>query len=691
MPFSTVKTDRSSTFDPATELVIVLRGVGGVLAAKLARLGLYVLEDMLFHLPRRYEDRTRITSLSALVPGTHALVEGEVAEVRVTRGYRPMLVCRLSDGKGMVDLRFFHFAASQTHALAVGTRLSVYGEVRGGNPGWEMVHPEYRCMRLGSLREATLTPIYPTTAGLSVAHLRTLIREALRVGLPGLQDPLAALPLADKPSLREALTLLHAPPVGTDEAALLTARCRLALEELATYQAYLRQARGINQAAQARQCPARSALVDRFLATLSFVPTAAQTRVIKEIQADLAQGVPMQRLLQGDVGSGKTLVAAVAALQVIDAGYQVALMVPTELLARQHAATLMRWFNPLGIEVLGLMRVAQGSAALRARLREKSVHCVVGTQALFQETVAFDQLGLVIIDEQHRFGVCERQALQSKGSAGRYVAHRLAMSATPIPRTLAQSVYADLEISMLDERPPGRIPVTTVAIPENRRDEVVIRVRDACAQGAQAYWVCPLIEEGMSDQKAAVALRQELAIAWPGLTVGLIHGRMKASEKDRAMAAFVAGDVRVLVATTVIEVGVDVPQASLLVIESADRLGLAQLHQLRGRVGRGAQAGHCVLLYKTPLSALAHARLAALRETDDGFQIAQRDLDLRGPGEIFGARQTGLSEFRVADLAYDQHLLPAAVAVAALLQQTPETLGVLQRRWLPNRPIVSGA
>ena len=619
-----------------------------------------------------------------------ALIEAEIIAVNVIGTSRPSLALQVADRGGRLTLRFFHYTASQRRKLAVGTRLSAYGELRFGLQGPEMVHPEYRCAGEGSLQESALTPVYPSTEGLSVKSLRRIIRAALTLALAGLVDYLPTPGPGSDLSLVQALSLLHAPAKGC---ALADARRRLAFEELATHHAHLLQLRHSTRHTSAPRCRGAGALVPAFLASLPFAPTGGQGRAIAEIIGDLHEDRPMQRLLQGDVGSGKTLVAAAAALTVIEAGFQVALMAPTELLARQHLDTFSAWFTPLKIEVAGLMRLGGGGGrAARARAREETTHFIVGTQALFQEAVSFDHLGLIIIDEQHRFGVRERQALRAKGASAKRAAHLLAMSATPIPRTLAQSVYADLDISILDTRPPGRAPVSTVALAQARRSEVIARVRSACQGGAKAYWVCSLIDEGESDLKAAVALHAELAHDLPGLAVGLIHGRMKPADKDRAMEDFVHGAVQVLVATTVIEVGVDVPSASLLVIENAERLGLAQLHQLRGRVGRGAIPGHCVLLYSPPLGDVARERIGCLRSTDDGFAIARKDLELRGAGEVFGARQTGLPGFRVADLVQDEALLPEAARLAAeLLRGDPERLLGLRRRWLRERHELSQA
>ncbi len=681
MPSSTSASDLTQA--PWERPVTALPGIGPALAERLARLEIQTVGDLLFHLPSRYEDRTCIVPIRGLRVGQSALVEGEILAQATVGRARPSLLVELADDSGLLRLRFFHFNAALRRKFFVGARMSVYGELRLGPQGPEMVHPEYRCAGEASLRETTLTPVYPTTEGLGMNALRRTVRAALALALPGLAE---YLPEALRPSgltLAAALRLLHGPPPGAD---LAPARAVLAFEELVTHHAHLLTLRHAQGRSLGRKCRVPGRLLTQFLETLPFTPTKAQTTVIGEIRRDLEGGRPMRRVLQGDVGSGKTLVAAAAALLVIEAGYQVAVMAPTELLARQHMETLGHWLRPLGIEPLGLMRLGAGAEAQRAKALDRETRLVVGTQAMFQEAVGFLRLGLVVIDEQHRFGVQERQALTAKGRAGAHRAHLLAMSATPIPRTLAQSAYADLDLSILDERPPGRAPVTTVALAENRREEVVARMRAACLGGAKAYWVCPLIEEGEQDLKAAAALHAELAEALAGVRIGLIHGRMKAADKDRAMEDFARGPVQVLVATTVIEVGVDVPAASLLVIENAERLGLAQLHQLRGRIGRGGLPGHCVLLYKPPLGDMARERIACLRETDDGFLIARRDLELRGAGEVFGVRQTGLPGFRVADFMRDEAMLPAvARAAATLVRGDSAPLLGLRRRWLRER------
>ncbi len=676
--------------------ITALKGIGPRLAERLRRLGLHTVADVLLHLPLRYQDRGRVTAIGQLQPGTEAQVEALVTSSEVTARGRRCLLCRLSDGTGVLTLRFFHFSPAQRQWLGQpDARLRCFGEVRpsyGG--GLEMIHPE--CRRLDADPppvENRLTPIYPATAGLQQFTLRGLAEQALEqldaaALLPEWLPPviLAQLRL---PSIAEAVRLLHQPPADTAVAELESgrhpARRRLAFEELLAHQLSLRRLRESTRR-QAAPPLAGGGLCQRFVERLPFALTAAQQRVLAEIAADLAQPRPMLRLLQGDVGSGKTVVAAAAALRAVESGAQAALMAPTELLAEQHDRNLRTWLEPLGIEVAWLTGRLTGKARRLAleRLASGAVQVAVGTHALFQEAVVFAELALAIVDEQHRFGVHQRLALREKGRAGGRCPHQLIMTATPIPRTLAMSAYADLDTSTIDELPPGRLPVTTVAAPDSRRDEVIERIRRACREGRQAYWVCPLIEESEALQcQAATVTAEYLSERLPELRIGLAHGRLPAAAKEAAMVAFKAGALDLLVATTVIEVGVDVPNASLMIIENAERLGLAQLHQLRGRIGRGATASSCVLLYRPPLSQTAHARLAVLRECHDGFEIARRDLELRGPGEVLGTRQTGEQSLRVADLLRDQDLLNAArYAADRLLRDHPERVEPLIRRWI---------
>ncbi|HFE32330.1 MAG TPA: ATP-dependent DNA helicase RecG [Gammaproteobacteria bacterium] len=667
------------------------------MAERLARLGLHTLQDLLFHLPLRYQDRTRIAPIGSLRAGDEISIRGEVQLTDIKLGRRRMLLSRIADGSGAITLRFFYFSAAQRAGLARGSWVECFGEVRAGPSGLEMVHPEYCLIEpdADGPRQATLTPVYPSTEGLRQQTLRKLIDqllddpELLSECLPELL-PAELLAQRRLPGLREAILYVHRPPAEASlqqlEAGTHPAQQRLAFEELLAHQLSLRQLREKQDRHAAPPLPASGALQRPFLDQLGFRLTAAQRRVLDEIGHDLARPRPMQRLVQGDVGCGKTVVAALAALQALEAGFQVAIMAPTELLAEQHRRNFAQWLAALDIDTHWLSGKTKGKAREQtlAAIADGSARLTVGTQALFQEGVEFHDLGLVIIDEQHRFGVHQRLALREKGArVGRYP-HQLIMTATPIPRTLAQTAYADLDISVIDELPPGRSPVETVVIADDRRDAVVARVHAACREGRQAYWVCTLIEESESLQcETAQATAETLHVALPDLRIGLIHGRLKAAEKEAVMAHFKAGDIDLLVATTVIEVGVDVPNASLMIIENAERLGLSQLHQLRGRVGRGSARSSCVLLYKPPLSKTARQRLATLRETNDGFEVARKDLELRGPGELLGTKQTGLLELRIADLQRDQALIPAVSQCAAqLLCEHPSQVAPLIRRWL---------
>jgi len=685
----------ASTHDPDPGLapVSALPGVGPAVQQSLQRLGITRVQDLWFHLPLRYEDRTRITGIRDLRIGEAAQVEGVVEAVETGFRYRAQLrVAITDDSRETLVLRFFHFRRAQSERLLPGTRLRCYGEVRHGTHGPEMVHPQYQILHGVSDVEERLTPVYPTTEGLGQQRLRSIIGKAL-ARLPdqaklelipdSLREPLHLL------SLREALLVAHSPPPDANVDLLARgahpAQQRLAFEELLTHHLSLKRMRAQVRAHRAPALRANATLRKGFLEALPFELTSAQRRVDMEVTKDLAHAKPMLRLVQGDVGSGKTVVAALAALSAIANGKQAALMAPTELLAEQHLRSFRAWFEPLGIDVVWLAGKVQGrarQAALAAVAQGAPV--VIGTHALMQESVEFRSLALAIVDEQHRFGVQQRMALRDKGADAKSFPHQLVLTATPIPRTLAMSVYADLDISALDELPPGRTPVQTTAVSNTRRGEVIERIRAACAEGRQAYWVCTIIEE--SEQlvaQAAEVTYAELSAALPELKIGLLHGRMKAAEKQATMDAFKAGELSLLVATTVIEVGVDVPNASLMVIENAERLGLAQLHQLRGRVGRGSVASHCVLLYQPPLSNLAKQRLETMRETNDGFLIAERDLQLRGPGELLGTRQTGELGFRIADLARDAHLLPAVQKVgAAMLKEHADLAARLVSRWV---------
>ena len=679
--------------------VTTLRGVGPKSRERLEAFGLETVQDVLFHLPRRYEDRTRVVPVGRLRFGDHAVIEAEVDLAEIKFGRRRSLLVRVSDGTGALLLRFFHFNKTQQQGFERGTRLRIYGEVRRGPSMLEMVHPEYQRLADGEIvaTEDRLTPIYPTTEGLHQLTLRKLSEQALgRLQAGSLPDwlPPALLAKLDYTDLVSALRFVHRPPPDANVAALEAgthpAQQRLAFEELLAHHLSLRRVRLRARHLRAEPLGPDGELLQQFYAALPFELTGAQQRVIAELQRDLAQGHPMMRLVQGDVGSGKTVVAAAAAVQAVAAGRQVAIMAPTELLAEQHFSNFDDWFGRLGIRVGWLSGKVKGKARRQVldELADGQVQVAIGTHALFQEDVGFQALGLVIIDEQHRFGVHQRLALRDKGRAGESVPHQLIMTATPIPRTLSMALYADLDTSVIDELPPGRTPVQTVAIPESRRDEVMQRARDACQAGRQAYWVCTLIEESESLQcQAAEDTAERLAEALPGLRVALVHGRMKDTEKVQRMAAFKRGDIDLLVATTVIEVGVDVPNASLMIIENAERLGLSQLHQLRGRVGRGAVQSSCVLLYHAPLSQMARQRLAVLRDSNDGFEIARKDLELRGPGEVLGTRQTGMIQFHIADLMRDQALLDKVEAAATdLLDKHPESVERIIRRWLGHAP-----
>ena len=675
--------------------VTALRGVGDALALKLRSLGVETVHDLLFLLPSRYEDRTRVVPLGELLPGQRAAVEGEVLLTDVAfRGRRQML-CRIGDGSGFLTLRFFHFTTQQQNGLTRGARIRCFGEARRGPQGLEMVHPEYRRCDSAAARVAEdhLTPIYPATEGVTQGRLRMLVGMALdQTNLSDPQDWLPAGVLADShlPSLREALLYVHRPPADAPVEQLLEgihpSQRRLAFEELLAHQLSLKLLRQRIQSEPGWALGGADSLRRGLLAALPFRLTGAQSRVLREIDTDLAVARPMLRLVQGDVGCGKTLVAALAAARAIESGFQAALMAPTELLAEQHAQNFRRWLEPLGIVVAVLTSRQTGKTrnAVLEGIRAGHASMVIGTHALFQESVEFKALALVIVDEQHRFGVHQRLSLREKGSRDGRRPHQLIMTATPIPRTLAMTAYADLDVSIIDELPPGRTPVKTVVLADARRDEVVMRIRTACLEGRQAYWVCPLIDESEEmPYQAAEETAAALAAALPELTVGLVHGRMPSRPKESAMNRFKQGEIQLLVATTFIEVGVDVPNASLMVIENAERMGLAQLHQLRGRVGRGQFASSCLLLYRPPLSPLARERLGVMRDTNDGFVVARRDLELRGPGELLGTRQTGLAQMRVADLARDADLLPTVqIAAQKLLLDWPTNVVHLVRRWV---------
>jgi ATP-dependent DNA helicase RecG len=668
-----------------------LRGAGPYLGGALHGLGIETIQDLLFHLPLRYEDRRQAIPIAQLKGGEDALVLGRIGAAAVGfTGKRRTLRVSIEDASGSLLLRFFHFNEAQRTALQAGRWLRAYGGVRGGIGGMEMVHPEYRVAeRAEDLpTEARLTPIYPLTAGLSQAKLRGLIQQALELAARdrSLLLNLPGLPLPDSLS---ALKLIHQPEADSDARLLMAqqhpAQGRLLREELLAHQLCMRLLRRQVKIRPAPRLPDLAAAQASLQSVLPFTLTGAQQRVLAEVAEDLLLQRPMLRLVQGDVGAGKTVVAAVALLTAARAGYQAALMAPTELLAEQHAVNLGRWLAPLGLSVAflaGKLKKSQKDAALTA-IAAGEVSLVVGTHAMFQQSVAFAKLALVVVDEQHRFGVQQRLALRDKGPAG-LSPHQLIMSATPIPRTLAQTLYADLDVSVIDELPPGRTPITTVALVNERRPELTARIGEACRQGKQAYWVCTLIEDSDElEAQAAETTAAQLRAALPGLHIGLVHGRMKPAEKEAQMAAFKDGKTQLLVATTVIEVGVDVPNASIMVIENAERLGLAQLHQLRGRVGRGAVESQCVLLYQPPLGPLGRARLDTLRRSTDGFEIAQKDLELRGPGELLGRRQTGVIGLKLADPQRDAQLIPELQRLADdWLDRQPELARLLIRRWV---------
>jgi len=676
-----------------------LTGVGPALAKKLAQLGISSVQDLLFHLPYRYEDRTRLHDIGRVRLGAAVQLEGQIVDSTLEYGRRRSLLCLLRDRTGVIGLRFFYFSAAQRKSLEAAKKLRCYGEVRRGRSGFEIYHPEYKILGAEEQLPAqpdTLTPIYPSTEGLQQTRLRKVIDQALeRVTdantieefLPNEMRRSLSLP-----SLTEAIKMIHRPPADAPLTWLKDGanpgRKRLAFEELLAHRLCMRRLRQASNTHPAPRLEGGGELTHPFLDALGFELTAAQRRTCSEINRDLASGQPMLRLVQGDVGSGKTVVAALAALQCIAGGYQVALMAPTEILAEQHLANFERWFAPVGISVGWLSGKTKGNKRrnLLQALLTGTIQLLIGTQALFQDEVHYHQLGLVIIDEQHRFGVHQRLALRDKGD-NEMSPHQLVMTATPIPRTLAMSAYADLDTSIIDELPPGRSAVNTALISAERRDEVIERIDGACKVGNQAYWVCTLIEDSETLQaQAAESTASTLAEQLPELRIGLIHGRLSAAQKADIMTRFKAGEIQLLVATTVIEVGVDVANASLMIIENPERLGLAQLHQLRGRVGRGVRQSHCILLYQTPLSNIGKERLAVMRSSNDGFHIAEKDLELRGPGQVLGTQQTGMMTFRIADVGVDAGLLDQVKQASETLQrQYPECIEPLIERWLGDR------
>lgn len=670
-----------------------LQGVGAAAATLLEKLHIFSTDDLLFHLPRDYEDRSTIIPMNQLVVGRSYLLEGEVRLVDFPPGKKKSLAALLQDDFGKVTLRFYHIYKGLTDRIKMGQRLRIFGEVRVGARGLELYHPEIQVIQQHTaLPKTQLTAIYPSTEGLTQPKLREYVRQALQHHSDDLPELLPSK-YSNGYELKQALHYIHEPPIDANMLQLNQgshpAQQRLIFEELVAHQISLLTRRAYIRQIAAPRFSSSKVLAKKLLEALPFQMTNAQKRVSKEILQDLKQDQPMLRLVQGDVGAGKTLVAAVAACHALEADWQVALMAPTEILAEQHYLNFKRWFEPLGIEVAWLSGKQKGKARAQAEQHIKEGHAqlVVGTHALFQDNVEFSKLGLVIIDEQHRFGVDQRLALRNKG-VDQFTPHQLVMTATPIPRTLAMSAYGDLDTSIIDELPPGRTPIQTVTIPLDRREEVLQRIAKNCLEGKQAYWVCTLVEQSETlDAQAAEATYQEIKERFPDLKIGLVHGKMKADEKQAVMQTFKDNQSQLLIATTVIEVGVDVPNASIMVIENAERLGLSQLHQLRGRVGRGATASFCALLYKTPLSQNGQERLSILRESNDGFVIAEKDLEIRGPGELLGTKQTGDMGFRVARLERDDHLLSQAHYVAEhILKDYPRHAEGLLKRWLPEAP-----
>ncbi|MFI9457706.1 ATP-dependent DNA helicase RecG [Acinetobacter sp. NPDC052428] len=670
-----------------------LQGVGNAAAALLEKLNIFNTDDLLFHLPRDYEDRSTIIPMNQLSVGRSYLLEGIVKGVDFPPGKRKSMAVLLDDDFGKVTLRFYHIYKGITDRCKLGNRLRIFGEVRVGARGLEMYHPELQVITEDTpLPQTQLTAIYPATEGLTQPKIRDYIQQALAQYSDHLPELLPAK-FSNGYALKQALEYIHHPPVNANMLQLAQgshpAQQRLIFEELVAHQISLLTRRAFIQQVEAPSFVPSKTYAKQLLAGLAFEMTGAQKRVSREIAQDLKTNKPMLRLVQGDVGAGKTLVAGVAACHALEEGWQVALMAPTEILAEQHYLNFKRWFEPLGLNVAWLSGKQKGKARAAAEqvIRDGSAHLVIGTHALFQENVEFAKLGLVIIDEQHRFGVDQRLALRNKGLDG-MSPHQLVMTATPIPRTLAMSAYGDLDTSVIDELPPGRTPIQTVTIPLDRREEVLQRIASNCAEGKQAYWVCTLVEQSETlDAQAAEATFAEIRERFPELNIGLVHGKMKADEKQAVMQQFKNNELQLLIATTVIEVGVDVPNASIMVIENAERLGLSQLHQLRGRVGRGAKASFCALLYKHPLSKNGQERLRIMRETNDGFMIAEKDLELRGPGELLGTKQTGDMNFRVAKLERDDHLLNQAHYVAQqMLKDYPDQAEALLQRWLPEAP-----
>ena len=696
MPTSTLN---RPTAGLANTPLTALKGVGPKLADKFKKLSIGSLQDLLFHLPFRYEDRTHITPIGAANAYQFAVIEGKVLSTQINFGKRRSLMCRISDGSGIVSLRFFHFSAAQKNSLTNGTQIRCFGELRPGSTGLEIYHPEYSVLSQSNDRlPQTLTPVYPSTEGISQLRIRSITAQLIEKTLNTNESTLALQDYFPEiiyqryklMDLLQSLRIVHVPPKTESQQSLSEGKHpsiqRLAFEELVAHSLSFLEIRRQIQSVPAPKLKPTRKLQQAFFQHLEFDLTDAQKRVWQEISTDLKKGLPMLRMMQGDVGSGKTVVATLAALQTIGNGFQAALMAPTEILAEQHIETLSQWLTPLNIKVACL--TGKTKIKIRRKLLEElangEIDLLVGTHALFQEQVHFKDLALIIIDEQHRFGVEQRLALKQKGETAGRQCHQLVMTATPIPRTLAMSAYGDLDNSIIDQLPPGRTPVKTVVLANHRRDEIIARVRNACQQQKQAYWVCTLIEESEALQcQAAEDTFEQLKLALPELRLALIHGRLKANEKSQIMADFKSGQVDLLIATTVIEVGVNVPNASLMIIENPERLGLSQLHQLRGRVGRGATESFCVLLYHSPISKVAKQRLGIMRETTDGFKIAEHDLQIRGPGELLGTRQTGELQFVIADLLRDQELVaPAREAAETLFTQYANNVKPLMQRWL---------
>jgi ATP-dependent DNA helicase RecG len=681
--------------------LIQLAGIGSALEKKFHSLGIYTVQDLLLHFPLRYEDRSTAYAIADAAIGEYTTIEGRIIKSEIVFKRRQMLICHIQDDSGIAILRFMHFNTGMKSTLVPGRWISAYGEIKNGKTYPEIIHPQFKlkashedhAINLDDEQER-YTPIYSTTYGLTQNVIRKFIHAALLLlkrnpPVEILPEPLASHYL----DVLESLNIIHNPPIGTDIAQLSMgehpAIKRFIFEELLAYHLSMLMLKTHNQEQQAYSIFPNQHYIPLFLSSLPYTPTNAQQRVVHDIYQDMAKSIPMMRLIQGDVGSGKTLVAALAALNAIENGYQVVLMAPTEILAEQHVNNFKQWFEPLAIKVdwLSGRLTAKNKQQRYDRIKNGDIAMLVGTHAVFVDKVQFARLGLVIIDEQHRFGVNQRLSLWEKGINNQLYPHQLIMTATPIPRTLAMTIYADLDVSIIDQLPPGRTPITTVVIPNSRRDEIIERVNQACLESRQVYWVCTLVEESETlEAQAAEMLVEELREKLPNLTIALVHGKMKSDLKQSVMQGFKQGEIQLLVATTVIEVGVDVPNASLMIIENAERLGLAQLHQLRGRVGRGTAVSHCVLMYQPPLSKVAQARLKVMRDSNDGFVIAQKDLEIRGSGEILGTRQMGIANFKIVDLIRDQHLISDVQKVSHNLQQNyPDTANQLVECWLPDR------